>query len=192
MKLALFIACVALFIVGVRLHRSSLRESTAATRVAELQDSLQFVKTERATLIQGLESHSRRQWHGGSVLTGVPINGGARAVYGVDSAEIVYIIEEWCAACLQNLPLLDSLRIEGVRIVGVSHHGSEQSLRLYAARENIKFPVLVESDGPLVSLTDVFITPIAIFMSRGRVSGFRVGKFQREEVQLALQPHRSP
>ena len=192
MKLAFVVVCASLLIVGARLQRSSVRERAASLRIAELQDSLLFVKTERVTLVQGLENLARGPWRNAVALSGVSTATGAREMYTTDSADIVYVMEESCAACLANLPLLDSLRAEGLRVVGSSHHGSVQSLREYSARKQIRFPVLADIEGPLADLTNVFITPLTLFLDRGRITGFRVGTFQRAEVKIARRPRSNP
>ena len=185
MRLILFSAVMAIAIMGVRLHRAQTAVRETASRSEILADSWRFVSTERSTLVDGLSAISRARWRTQPALFGTDVATGSVLAISVESADVVYVLDEACAACLQNLPLLDSLAREGVRVVAISHHGSRASLAAFQSARKIPYPVLVEPSGELADISNVFITPISLLFARGRIADVRVRRISRGELQLA-------
>lgn len=185
MKLLLAAALAGILILSARLQKSGARASESLERVELLVDSLRFVRTERSMLAAGLASLSRRHWRARPSLIGTDVVTGARRALSIDSADVLYVLDEACPACLQNLPLLDSLAHEGVRVLAISHHGSRESLSTFRESRRVSYPVLVDPTGELSDFTNVYVTPVSLVLSRGRVSLVRVGRISRDDVLQA-------
>lgn len=100
----------------------------------------------------------------------------------------------WCAPCREEIPLFMEVRREqaakGLEIVGIAIDNADKVAE-YARTMSISFPVLV-ADGSGLDLIRKLGNasgglPYTVFLDRdGRVTGSKLGAFQRPELEAQL------
>jgi hypothetical protein len=186
MKIIVVAALIAAGILSWRVHSSEKRQQQSLVSSASLRDSIQLLIVEKEVMQASLALRSRVEWGGSAILEGTLAGTDSTMRFGVVDVDIVYVLDESCAACEQNLPLLDSLAAEGTKVVALSRHGASSSLAEYALKHRLRFPLLAYPSGALVKELPSPVTPISFLVSRDRVRALHVGRLSGGAVRMEL------
>jgi len=98
----------------------------------------------------------------------------------------------WCFSCITEMPAMQRLADrygEDVIVIGVNVGQSGEVAREFAAREGIRFPLLLDPEKEVTKAFDVRAMPTSLFIDRhGRVSSLNYGVLLPPEMEARLDP----
>lgn len=112
---------------------------------------------------------------GGAPLTGVDVSTNSLRYFKGTPDGVYYLLDPECAACAENLPLLDSLsRHGGVRVLALAPYDSAEVVR-YLRLHSAQVPVLVSVHGLLIDIFPRYLTPITAVVRAGALQNVLEG-----------------
>ncbi len=119
----------------------------------------------------------------------------ARATAGVPPPRLIILdlFATWCPPCQQETPTLRSLdrayRAAGLLIIGISVQELPQTVRSYADRYNLEYPILLDVDGSLFRAATAGGLPTKILLdAEGRVLAVLPRPFTPEDGANLIEP----
>ena len=123
----------------------------------------------------------------------------ARTAAGLPPARLIILdlFATWCPPCQQETPLLREFdrayRAQGLEIIGISVQERAETVRAYAKRYALEYPILVDADGALFRLAGAGGLPTKILLDpSGRVIAVLPRPFAAEDGAMLIEPLLNP
>lgn len=109
-----------------------------------------------------------------------------------DKWTLINYFAEWCSPCLEELPELNELALEGeLRVFGISYDSlSDQEIKGLINRYNIQFPVLKTSSLEFLPVSIPAVLPTTYILSpNGEIVDVLHGKVTIEGIKNLIAKH---
>ena len=113
------------------------------------------------------------------VISLIDLSGAPATVRPQAGTTLYNVFATWCAPCAIEMPALSSaaprLRARGISIVGIDQGDSIESVRSFAARYDLRYPILIDDDKRTNTLLGARIIPETVLVRDGIVVQIFVG-----------------
>jgi hypothetical protein len=123
----------------------------------------------------------------------------ARAAAGLPPARLIILdlFATWCPPCQQETPLLRAFdrayRAQGLAIIGVSVQERAETVRAYADRYALEYPILIDANGALFRMAAAGGLPTNILLDpSGRVLAVLPRPFSAQDGATLIEPLLNP
>lgn len=180
-----FTAAAIVIVLLIRVTLQGQQITAASVEQLALRDRLSFASAERRLLIAHL-AEALRTTDPAIVLTGVDAVTQSPLAFTRRGIDVIYVLSTRCGACKANLPLLESLHSEGMRVIGISADDAEGSLKAYATHHQLAFPLVATASGSYFRAVRRGLTPATVFLNDGVITDYRVGLLDSALVRETL------
>jgi thiol-disulfide isomerase/thioredoxin len=98
----------------------------------------------------------------------------------------------WCAPCVEELPLLDSVArkhsADGLTVVAVNMGETKEEILDFLESFDLRFPIAIDGQGTVTRLYGVVGLPMSFFIDRTGVIRYRhIGMLQEDHIARGLE-----
>ncbi len=119
-------------------------------------------------------------------IAGFDVVGEERVEFHFAELDIIYKLRTNCRFSSENVPILNRMRRDGYRVLGVVPDDSRAAVRIFSETHRTEFPVVAEPDGVGMSILPRRATPLTVRLLEGEIVDLMLGALDGARVTSPL------